>query len=766
MTRRAWWLTGLAALVVVPAASLAVAVARLDPNDLKPSLIAAVQDATGRTFRMNGDMRISRSLWPTVEVEDVTLANLPGGSRPDMARAERITVELSIPALLSRRIEVTRLTLIGPNILFEQVDGKPNWRFDLPTQAEPDPAPTPDASAPYKLRIRNAQIVNGMVTWRLPARTKVVGIRALDVKHPVDHGPVTFAGTFVYADNEPFAFSGSALPTDGLSGPWQTRLDFAAFDTVASAEGSIDTAGTYDLQIEARAGAVEQLNALLPEMGLPAVHHATLSTRLTNGKQPGDLPVIGATRLRFAEADLGSFARGLALGAFDIGIDKPDGTATLAGTGRYAGLAFTVDGNTGVPVHPDERIDLPIDLTVKGAPGTLGLKGKLALQTLAFQGLDATVALAAPALASLRPMVPALPALTKVRFDGHLTIPAAAASVVFKQARLASTQGDLAGDGTLGPGSALSARLQSGTLDLDAMLGAFGIDPAPPTLRQGAGGGANGPLIPDEPLAWGVLRGPTLDVTADFASLGFMDQTWKGIHAAVQVKAGRMTRGTLALASAGGPIALSMTADATLPAVPVSLSIDAPALPLALVARYAGLPGRVSGTARVQARLKAVGPSLHDLAASLDGTVSLAAIGGQLSNVAFIELTSASLAALGITVPAQGETALRCLGIGAAFQQGVGRLAPIALETTYLALDGVGQIDLGRETVALHLKPLATVSGSKVTVPVIVEGPFRGISGRLDANAFDKIGLLIDSWFGDDRPTACADNGLLPQPAR
>lgn len=49
-----------------------------------------------------------------------------------MARAERIEGQPSLPALLWRRVEVSKLTLVGPNILFEQVAGRPNWAFSPP----------------------------------------------------------------------------------------------------------------------------------------------------------------------------------------------------------------------------------------------------------------------------------------------------------------------------------------------------------------------------------------------------------------------------------------------------------------------------------------------------------------------------------------------------------------------------------------------------------------------------------------------------------
>jgi hypothetical protein len=122
------------------------------------------------------------------------------------------------------------------------------------------------------------------------------------------------------------------------------------------------------------------------------------------------------------------------------------------------------------------------------------------------------------------------------------------------------------------------------------------------------------------------------------------------------------------------------------------------------------------------------------------------------------------LQALGIEVPAQGETAIRCFGIVGSFNAGVGRFRTIALDSTYLQLDGAGQVDLGAETLALKLHPLARVSGSSVSVPVLVEGPLRAPQGRLDASGLDQLGLLIDAWFGGDQPQTCSDAGLPPPP--
>ena len=766
MGRRAWWWGAGALVVVLPVVAFGAAAALLDPNDYKQTLVDAVGDATGRTLTLNGPIRLSRSLWPTIEVNGVTLANLPGGTRPDMARAERIEAQLSLPALLRRRIEVASLSLVGPNILFEQVDGRPNWVFNPPAHAGGAPLATVDT--PLQLRIRTVHVQNGMVTWRLPARTKVVGIRSLDLQHRTDEGPLNVDASLVYSDNQPFALRASATPTAGVAGPWNTRLDFAAFDTSAVATGTMDVAGHYDLQIEAKSGELERLNALLPEMRLPAMHEAALSTHVTNGLVPGDLPVIGPTLLRFADADFSRRIAGLKLGATEVSLAQAGGLATVSGPGWFAGQPFTVAGTVGMPTHPDGRVSVPVDLKLQGAPaggkaatGSLAVTGKLALDTLAFDGLDVAAVLRTPSLAALRPVLfQDLPALTGVEFEGRLAIPADAAFVRFRDARLQSNAGDVAGEGKLGLADTrvLDARLRSSTLDADAMLEAFGIKPTIPA----APASRTGPVIPDTPLPWAVLRGPILDVMGTVGTMTFQGEIWHAVELALQIKGGRMHIGSVKLSLPAGPATASITADALTDPASVSLSVDAPGIPLALVAHYAGLPGQTSGAARIKAHLRGAGRTVRDLAASLDGPLSVTAVGGEISNAALIQLASAGLDALGIKVPAQGQTALRCLGVVGTFNKGVAQLRTISLETTYLSLQGAGQVDLGRETVALRLNPLAEISGAAVPVPVVVEGPFDAVAGRLDADAFAKLGLLFDAWFGGDRQTTCADAGLVP----
>jgi len=761
---RAWWLSAAALLLFLAAASLGIAVTFLDPNDYKPQIIAAVQQATGRTLSLGGPLRISRSLWPTIDVTDVTLANLPGGTRPDLARAERIEAQLSLPALLHRRIEMSKLTLEGPNILFEFVGGKPNWVL------EPVAALQASPSGPrVTLDIRQAQVRNGMVTLRLPTHTHVVGIRSLDLRHSAADAPLDVATVLVYSDYQPFSLRASARPTSGVADPWDTRLEFAAYDATLSAGGRMNLAGDYDLQVEGRIPELEKLNALLPSLHLPALHRMSVSTHLTSGRMPGDLPVIGETRLQVGSADLGDRLPGLTLGTVEVSLPKAGGTAITSGAGRYTDRTFSFAGTFDLPERLDGLFSTLIDLKAQmaaggtqalaSADGSLALKGKLTLDAGSFHGLDATVGLSLPGLAASRWVLsPALPALTDVSLDGRLSIPADLGSLRLRGATLSARELDVAGDVTIGLVSAmaLDGRLRATRLDMDALLAASGAD------RVAADARTADPVIPYTSLPWAMLRGKTVDLTASVAALTFGRQVWRDVDLALQLADGRLQVSRLRLALPGGPMEMLLSADASKQDVPISLTLHAPGIPLALLAHYAALPGDAAGDLHIETQLKAKGRSVHDLVASLDGPFAATMTHGSLSNAVLIELASASLQALGIEVPAQGETAIRCFGIVGSFNAGVGRFRSIALDTTYLQLDGAGQVDLGAETVALKLHPLARLSGSSVSVPVLVEGPIRAPHGRLDASGLDQLGLLIDAWFGGDQPKTCSDAGLAP----
>ncbi|GAB0117771.1 AsmA family protein [Acidisoma sp. 7E03] len=763
MSRRAWVLSALGVIVLLPALALGLAVALVDPNEFKPEIEAAVQRATGRALTLAGPITLTPGFEPWIEVSQVRLANLSGGSRSYMARVDKIRAQISLLALLHQRIEITQLDLTGPNILFEEVKGEPNWFFHAQggSAAGTGAADIPRWFHPT-LRIRHLHIVNGMVTSRLPARTNVIGIRNLEAAHPTDRGAFTLASTLVYQDNAPFDLGMTIQPTGQVADPWQAALHFRAFGAKADASGTVTLAGDYDLAVSGDAPKLEALNALLPPMQLPPLHDLTFETHITNGPVRGDLPVIGATTLHWSGVDLSARIPGLSFGAVDAALDKPGGTARVKGQGHYAGAPFTLAASLGVPLHLDGRNTVPVTLdatALAGDPAKLHLAGKLSADTTTFAGLTAQVVLDTPRLSRLRPLVsPALPDLTQVHFVGGVSLPADLKSLSLSGAKLTASAGDLSGSARfgLGGGVAVAAKLTSNRLDLDALLKALGLG-----VKPAAPAGTAGPVFSRTDLPfWAALRGPDIDVAGTIGRLTFQGQSWDKIGLAVRLKDGRLTLDRMQSALAGGAVDGSFTADATRNPPSLHLVLHAPGVPLALLIQRFGLPGPANGGLRVDADLSANGASPHAIAASLAGSLSATMGAGSIRNQALIDLAAASLKALNIVVPRDGMTQIRCFGLAGTIDRGVASVSTLALNSTYLQLDGQGQIDLGRESLALKLTPLARVSGSSVAVPVVVDGPFRTAQGRLDAGALQKVGILLDALFGGDRPRTCAESGL------
>jgi uncharacterized protein involved in outer membrane biogenesis len=123
-------LLGLLAVVVLAVVAVAVVLETVDFNRYRPLIEAQVKSITGRDLAIAGDFALSLSLKPTVAVHDVTLANAPWGSRPEMARIKTLEAELELIPLLSGQVKVDHVLLQGADILLEtDKQGNGNWNL-------------------------------------------------------------------------------------------------------------------------------------------------------------------------------------------------------------------------------------------------------------------------------------------------------------------------------------------------------------------------------------------------------------------------------------------------------------------------------------------------------------------------------------------------------------------------------------------------------------------------------------------------------------
>lgn len=120
---------GVLGLVVVLAlVAVALILWLVDPADYRDQIAEAIEQETGRSARIEGD--ISLSFFPTVglEVGRLSLGNPPGFGEQPFLEIEAAAIGARVMPLLSRRLEVTTLRIDGLQArLVKRADGSANW---------------------------------------------------------------------------------------------------------------------------------------------------------------------------------------------------------------------------------------------------------------------------------------------------------------------------------------------------------------------------------------------------------------------------------------------------------------------------------------------------------------------------------------------------------------------------------------------------------------------------------------------------------------
>ncbi|MCD7100057.1 AsmA family protein [Stenotrophomonas sp. MMGLT7] len=122
------WMIVLAVIAIV----VIVFVALFDWNWFKGPVERAVQAKTGRELRIDGDLDVDLGRVSTIRADKVAFANADWGSRPQMAAAERIEIDLAVFPLLRGQVRIPEIRLFQPDVLLETGGSgdQGNWVFD------------------------------------------------------------------------------------------------------------------------------------------------------------------------------------------------------------------------------------------------------------------------------------------------------------------------------------------------------------------------------------------------------------------------------------------------------------------------------------------------------------------------------------------------------------------------------------------------------------------------------------------------------------
>lgn len=733
-----WGLGGVLGLVAFVLAGLTLA---LNAGALTPRLLAAIEQATGRAASL-GVVSLRPGLTPRLAVDGATLANLPGGSQPEMARIRRMEASLALLPLLRGEVAIRRIVVEGADILLERTaQGVPNWVL---RPAAPDAAPGPAAPVPEgprggagrRVAIGEVLLLDSRLVLPDP-RLGAVAVERMRVTGLGAAGPLGFEGSL--------ALHGVTLAVAGEASQTEPR-----------ARGTL-AAGANRIGFEGGIGAETRIEAAVPE---PAALRPLLAGLAPGIAWPATLPPVEgslrlsadmaplAAALRIGATDLGAVAPGLALTALRVAMPAPDRAAEIALEGARGGVGFRAALTLDPPVallEPGGGAPLALALRAEAGAARFEATGRIA-RPRAGEGLALDIRASIPDAPALAPLLPGLPALREANLSARVAMDAGPAGGI-AVAPFAIASPMLAAEGalTLTPGApfGVTGRVAVARADLDAVrpppaapattLPAPAPAPADP-VPSAAAPPAERRVIPEMPVPLAAARGWQGRVEVSAGEIVSGGASWRDLAAVLAARDGVLEVQPFAVATPGGVLRGQVRLDARSepPGVSLALRSEGRGIDLGALRRAMGEAPSLEGRAEIRLELAGRGATTRSVAATLTGEAGLAMVEGRLATAGLMRLGPDLVALLLPGAPRDG-LALRCLALRLDAEDGMARSQALLLETSAGRIEGSAAVNLRDESLAARLMPDVSLFGVTVRAPVGVGGTLAAPRVGVDA---------------------------------
>ena len=167
-----WGVIVIASLVVIIIAAILIIPRVVDVQKYKPELEKRIAQASGRTFSVSDDIRLSVFPWAGISFSDLQLGNVKGFEEKDFLKIKSFEARIKLFPLLFKDIQVKKFILNEPRmVLVKNKDGRVNWELPKKTaQAKKDekiPAgKISETSLPITaLWVEDFSVKNGEVLW-------------------------------------------------------------------------------------------------------------------------------------------------------------------------------------------------------------------------------------------------------------------------------------------------------------------------------------------------------------------------------------------------------------------------------------------------------------------------------------------------------------------------------------------------------------------------------------------------------------------------
>ncbi len=232
-----WATVGLVLLAVISAAGFA---AWLANADLKPIIESRASESLGRKVTL-GRFEVTWADPLGLEIHDLSIANAPWGSDPEMIRLGRLSALIDVPSLLKGVLRYEKLRIADVKVVLERdQNGTGNWNYGG-TSGPGGMGLVPKNRAQFPILIDFAG-ENGLITYRTRGGN-ILGIRLdrVAVASPDEYSPVTLRAAGAYNDaavnldatTEPYFILHDA------GAPYGTRFTLLGQDTEIAFDGTM-----------------------------------------------------------------------------------------------------------------------------------------------------------------------------------------------------------------------------------------------------------------------------------------------------------------------------------------------------------------------------------------------------------------------------------------------------------------------------------------------------------------------------------------------
>lgn len=156
----------------------------VNPNDLKPQIIHAVNKYTGRQLQLGGNIEWSIFPWLGLQLNNAELSNTAGfGSKP-FAQIQRLDIQVRLLPLLHKQLEIGKFQVNNPTLyLVRNTKGQTNWEIThAPITPPPDQEHVPSHFKPLSFVIAGIDIENGHIFFDDQQKKKYYELTQLQLK--------------------------------------------------------------------------------------------------------------------------------------------------------------------------------------------------------------------------------------------------------------------------------------------------------------------------------------------------------------------------------------------------------------------------------------------------------------------------------------------------------------------------------------------------------------------------------------------------------